>query len=206
MTLDELKAKMAESAKKLREAGTDEAKIKAATDELDTLAKAEVTTPEPDLSTLTEDKLKESAPSLYSTLRESAKAEVVIPTTSPEADAALRAENEELKGKLRESETKRGGTEAALLGLKVLREAKISAEKAEKYLERFRESNITTEAGMQAVIERDKELIAEAVQQVRESAGLDGLGFVEGNPGRTDTDGSQLIKLDGVPMVEPAAA
>lgn len=187
MKLDELKGKLVESAKRLREAGTDEAARTKALDELDTLAKTEVEAPEPKLDGLTAEKLQESAPALYSTIRESAKAEVQIPATAPEADEKLRSENEQLKG--------------TLLGLKVLRESEIPAEKAEKYLERFRESNITTEAGMKAVIDRDKELIAEAVQQVQ-SAGLDGLGFVEGNPGRTDDGDEGLLELPGVPKPE----
>lgn len=211
MKLDELKAKMAESAKKLREAGTD-AERKTAVDELDTLAKAEVEveTPEPKLDGLTVEKLQESAPALLSTIRESAKAEVKIPTTAPEADAALKTENEQLTTKLRESEAKVtekdktiADTNAALVGIKVLREAKVAQEDVEFYLAKIREAGASTEDAMKAVIEAEQAREQRIVQRVRESAGLD---FVEGNPGSAGKPGETgLLDLseDGVPMVEP---
>lgn len=197
MTLKELQAKMRESARKLREADTDE-KRTAAAGELEQLETVQV---EPDVGELTEEKLKESQPTLYTKIRESAKAEVKIPSTAPEADTALRQENEQLKGKLRESETERAATGAVLLGIKVLREAEVPAEKAERYLTTFRESGAITEEAMKAIVDRDKELIDEAVARVRESYGLD---FVEGMPGNTGTTGDGLIDLaeDGIPMIE----
>lgn len=212
MTLDELQAKMKESAKKLREAGTDEER-KTATDELDTLAKAEVTAPEPTLDGLTEEKLKESQPTLYQKIRESAKGEVKIPATAPEADASLKAENEQLAQKLRESEGRVAEkdktiaeTNGALVGIKVMREAKIPAEDAEYFLGKFREAGASTEDAMKAVIEAEQKREERIVARVRESAGLD---FIEGMPGHTTggtSDGLLDLSEDGLPMVEPEKA
>jgi hypothetical protein len=217
MTLDELKAKMAESAKKLREAGTDEERTKAL-DELDALGKTDVEQAEPTLEGLTEDKLKESQPTLYQKIRESAKAEVTPVTpqggTPDEKDAKIATlegklvESEqkakETGEKLRESEKTTTQTNAALLGIKVLREAKVPAEEAEEYLSRFRESGVSDEAGMKAVLARDKAREERTLARIRESFGLD---FVEGMPGRTD-DGEGLIDLsdEGVPKAEPEPA
>jgi len=203
MTLKELKAKMMESARKLREADTDE-KRTAGLDELDTLAKTEVDAPEPDFGQLTVEKLQESAPTLVATLRESAKAEVKIPATSAEADEALKTENEKLKGDLREARKQEADVNMALSGMKVMREAKVPEEDTEFFLAKFRESGARDEAAMKVVIDAEKQREERIVSRVRESVGLD---FVEGVPGSTGSSGEGLIDLGpGVPKPEKAAA
>jgi hypothetical protein len=197
MTLKELQAKMRESARKLREADTDE-KRSAAVTELEQLETVQV---DPDIAELTEEKLKESQPTLYTKIRESAKAEVKIPATAPEADTALRQENEDLKGKLRESDKTIAETNGALIGIKVMREAKIPADEADYYLSKFREAGAVTEDAMKAVLDTEKQREDRIVARVRESVGLD---FVEGMPGNTGATGEGLIDLseDGIPMIE----
>ena len=204
MTLKELQAKMQESASRLREADTDE-KRTAALDELDKLGKVEVETPAPDFTGLTVEKLQESAPSLLATVRESAKAEVKIPSTAPEADAALKQENEKLTGELRESKKAVADTNMALTGLKVMREAKVAEEDAEFFLAKFREAGARDEASMKDVIEAEKQREDRIVARVRESAGLD-FG-VEGVPGNTGGSSEGLLDLgESVPKPVKAAA
>jgi hypothetical protein len=198
MTLKELQAKMQESAKRLREADTDE-KRKTATDELDKLAGEKVEPETEGLEDLTLERLQESQPALVATIRESAKAEVTLAPSkgTDEKDTKIAG----LEGKVRESEKTIAETNAALVGIKVMREAKIPVEDVDYYLSKFREAAATTEDAMKAVIDNEKQREDRIVARVRESAGLD---FVEGNPGSTGTPSEGLIDLsaDGIPMVE----
>jgi hypothetical protein len=203
MQLSELITKIKESATKLREADTDK-KHGAVADELEKLSGEKVDAPEPDFGQLTVERLQESAPTLVATLRESAKAEVKIPASAPEADAALKAENEKLSGELREAKKAVADTDMALSGMKVMREAKVPEEDAEFFLSKFREAGARDEGAMKAVIEAEKAREDRIVSRVRESAGLD---FVEGVPGSTGSTGDGQFDLGpDVPKPERVAA
>ena len=203
MRLTELASKMKESVQKLREADTDE-KRKAEIDALEQLSGEKVDAPEPDFGQLTVEKLQESAPTLVATLRESAKDEVKIPASTPEADAALKTENEKLTGEVREAKKAVTDMDTALTGMKVMREAKVPEDDTEYLLSKFREAGARDEGAMKAVIEAEKAREDRIVSRVRESAGLD---FVEGVPGSTGSTGTGLIDLGPkVPKPEKAAA
>ncbi len=212
MKLKELQAKMTESAKRLREAGTDEERTKAL-DELDGLAKAEVEHEEqtPKLDELKVETLKESEP-LWTQIREAFKPEIdAAAEKSGDPDsAALKAENERLKGeldttktKLQESERKNQRTDTMFTGAKVLREAKVPEDEHEFFFAKFREANATDEEAMKDVVRIQQEHDERREARMRESLGI---GFVEGNPGSTGAGGDGLITLDGVPKVDPAEA
>jgi hypothetical protein len=214
MKLKELQAKMTESAKRLREAGTDEERGKAL-DELDGLAKAEVEhdEPAPKLDEMKVETLKESQP-LWTRIRESFKPEIdaAAKASGNEDAAALKAENERLKteldetqGKLKESERQNQRTDAMFAGAKVLREAKVPEEEHEFYFSKFREAGATDADAMKEIVRIQQEHDERREQRMRESLGL---GSIEGNPGNTGAGGSGLIDLsaDGVPMVDPAEA
>jgi hypothetical protein len=203
MQLSELIAKIKESATKLREADTDK-KHSAVADELEQLSGEKVDALEPDFGQLTVEKLQESAPTLVATLRESAKAEVKIPASTPEADAALKDENEKLAGELRESKKENADTKMALTGLKVMRESKVAEDDAEFFLSKFREAGARDKDAMKAVIDAEKAREDRIVSRVRESAGLD---WVEGVPGSTGSTSDGLIDLgEDVPKPERVAA
>jgi hypothetical protein len=220
MQLSQLMQKLQESAKRLREADTDE-KRTAALDELDGLGKAKVEPEKEKLGEVTEEQLKESQPQLLTKLRESATTEVTeqLKKAGAKGGEEKDAEIATLNGKLAESERKLQAAEgevaegkktigqfnAELTGAKVLREAKVPEEDAQFFMRRFREAGARDEDAMKEIVAVEQEREQRQADRMRESLGL---GFVEGNPGNAGAGSSGLIDLsgDGIPMVDPAEA
>ena len=193
MKLNELQAKIRESATKFREADTDEEQEAAAV-ELEQLADAEVE-PEtaPAEGAATVEALQESQPALVAAIREAAVRDA--------------GKNEgELREQLRESQGLSQRLLAGLEAVNLLREAEVPVEGYAWFLAEIESRNLRESEPIKAFITRTVERDQRNAEKVRESLG------VEGNPSRlpggspSSDGGFALLREAGIPTKEQVAA
>lgn len=192
MKVEDLKAKIRESAQRVREADTDE-KRTAAIAEFEALASVEIDAPAPAATTI--EALQESQPALVAQLRESA--------TKPLAD-----EVEALREQVREGQKTTETTASLLEAVGILREKQVPAEQFGEYLEEITRRGLRESEAITRYV--DRELARE--QRIRESvlAAVNDDEGLEGNPGRVPAQvadgGLSALRESGVPIKEPVAA